>query len=303
MFDKIIKEICVELDIKYNYLSKDWIIRLEKDGIVKFLAGNKFDLNPHALGLVMDDKYAFYDIVSNLGIPACEHRIFYKPGNGYEYAKGCNSYLDIYRCFDEYDRDVVVKINNGSLGIDVYHVKDKERLKEIVDKLFIKNYSISICPYYKIKNEYRVIVLDKEIKLVYKKIRPVVYGDGVSSINTLLRRFNSYYFKDKNISEEVLDKDMEYVYDWHFNLSKGSIASMDIDKVLRKRLEDIARETASKMGIVFASIDIIEEDNGELRVLEANSGVTIDKAINFIDNGYEVAKNIYKDATKMMFNI
>ena len=23
----------------------------------------------------------------------------------------------------------------------------------------------------------------------------------------------------------------------------------------------------------------------------------------FIDNGYEVAKNIYKDATKMMFNI
>ena len=78
---------------------------------------------------------------------------------------------------------------------------------------------------------------------------------------------------------------------------------MDIDKVLRKRLEDIARETASKMGIVFASIDIIEEDNGELRVLEANSGVTIDKAINFIDNGYEVAKNIYKDATKMMFNI
>lgn len=303
MFDKIIKEICVELDIKYNYLSKDWIIRLEKDGIVKFLAGNKFDLNPHALGLVMDDKYAFYDIVSNLGIPACEHRIFYRPGNGCEYAKGCNSYLDIYRCFDEYDRDVVVKINNGSLGIDVYHVKDKERLKEIVDKLFIKNYSISICPYYKIKNEYRVIVLDKEIKLVYKKIRPVVYGDGVSSINTLLRRFNSYYFKDKNVSEEILDKDMEYVYDWHFNLSKGSIASMDIDKVLRKRLEDIARETASKMGIVFASIDIIEEDNGELRVLEANSGVTIDKAINFIDNGYEVAKNIYKDATKMMFNI
>lgn len=303
MFDKIIKEICVELDIKYNYLSKDWIIRLEKDGIVRFLAGNKFDLNPHALGLVMDDKYAFYDIVSNLGIPACEHRIFYRPGNGCEYAKGCNSYLDIYRCFDEYKKDVVVKINNGSLGIDVYHVKDKERLKEIVDKLFIKNYSISICPYYKIKNEYRVIVLDKEIKLIYKKIRPVVYGDGVSSINTLLRRFNSYYFKDKNVSEEILDKEIEYVYDWHFNLSKGSIASMDIDKVLRKRLEDIARETASKMGIVFASIDIIEEDNGELRVLEANSGVTIDKAINFIDNGYEVAKNIYKDATKMMFNI
>ena len=215
--------------------------------------------------------------------------------------------LTRYRIVDdrEYDKlDLLLNYEGEWIGTLIIDNKIKtEYMRKVTSLGDIVNYRRGDIDEDRYNISRRRIVLDKDIKLIYKKIKPVVYGDGVSSINTLLRRFNSYYFKDKNISEEVLDKDMEYVYDWHFNLSKGSIASMDIDKVLRKRLEDIARETASKMGIVFASIDIIEENNGELRVLEANSGVTIDKAINFIDNGYEVAKNIYKDATKMMFNI
>ena len=46
MFHELIEEISKELNVKYTYLSKDWIIRLVKDNIVKYLAGNKFDLNP-----------------------------------------------------------------------------------------------------------------------------------------------------------------------------------------------------------------------------------------------------------------
>lgn len=48
MFHEIIKEICQELNIKYTYLSKDWIVKLEYNNKVKYLAGNKFDLNPRA---------------------------------------------------------------------------------------------------------------------------------------------------------------------------------------------------------------------------------------------------------------
>jgi len=77
MYERIIKEICNELNIKYTYLSKNWIIRLEKDNIIKYLSGNKFDLNGHALGNLIDDKYAFYDTLKNLNIPVCEHKIFY----------------------------------------------------------------------------------------------------------------------------------------------------------------------------------------------------------------------------------
>lgn len=301
MFHEIIKEISEELNIKYTYLSKDWIIKLEYNNKVKYLAGNKFDLNPHALGLIMDDKYAFYDTLKNLNLPVCIHHIFYAPNNKYSYATGCNTYEEIFKYFNLYHQDIVVKANNGSLGMDVYHITDKETLIKTLNKLFIKNYSISICPYYHIKHEYRTIILNNEIKIIYKKISPTITGDGIHSIKELLQEFNYPYFKNKELSEKILSKGENYTYDWHFNLSRGSIATTEINSDLKNKIINLALTTAKKTGIVFASIDIIETIDNELLVLEANSGVTIDKAINFLPDGYNIAKNIYKEAIKTMF--
>ena len=302
MFKEMIKEICSELNIKYTILSKDWIIRLEKDSKVKYLTGNKFDLNGHALGNIMDDKYAFYEILNNLNIPVCEHNIFYAEDNHQYYSKGCNTKEAILNCFNKYNGDVVIKPNKGAMGINVFHIQDKDELIKVTNKLFINNYSISICPFYHIKNEYRVIVLDNEIKLIYKKINPIVIGDGKSTLKELLVKFNNNYFIDKDIPNIILKKDEIYTYDFHFNLSKGSIASLDIDNKLKERISDLALSVSKKVGIAFASIDIIETDDNQLLVLETNSGVTINKAIDFIPNGYKIAKSIYKEAILKMFN-
>ena len=301
MFHKLVEEISKELNIKCTYLSKDWLIKLEKDNQTKYIAGNKFDLNGHAIGLIMDDKYAFYDTLNNLKIPVCKHHIFYRPDNNYPYAKNCNSYEEIYKCFDKYHNDIVLKVNNGSLGTDVYHIKDKNNLTKTLDKLFQENYSLSICPYYDIKNEYRVIVLDNKVKLVYKKIKPIIIGDGIRTIQELLIDFNPYYFKDKNLSNKVLKKDEVYTYDWRFNLSKGAICTDNIDESLKNKLRKLALTVTKKVGITFASIDIIELKNNEFLVLEANSGVTILKATHFLKNGYEIAKEIYKEAIIKLF--
>lgn len=301
MFHKIIEEICQELNINYTYLSKDWIIKLTKDNKVKYLAGNKFDLNPHALGLIMDDKYALYDTLKSFNIPVCTHNIFYAPNNTHSYAQGCNTYEEILKLFKLYHNDIVAKINNGSLGMDVYHITDSHTLIKVLDKLFIKNYSISICPYYHIKNEYRLIVLNNKIKLIYKKISPTVYGDNVHSIKELLLNFNYPFFKDKTLPDTILGLNESYTYDWHFNLSRGSIASLDIPKKLKTKLSTIAKEVSKKTGIIFASIDIIETNDNDLLVLEVNSGVSIDKCTNFIKDGYNIAKSIYKEAVIEMF--
>lgn len=301
MFHKIIEEICQELNINYTYLSKEWIIKLTKDNKVKYLAGNKFDLNPHALGLIMDDKYALYDTLKSFNIPVCTHNIFYAPNNTHSYAQGCNTYEEILKLFKLYHNDIVAKINNGSLGMDVYHITDSHTLIKVLDKLFIKNYSISICPYYHIKNEYRLIVLNNKIELIYKKISPTVYGDNVHSIKELLLNFNYPFFKDKTLPDTILGLNESYTYDWHFNLSRGSIASLDIPKKLKTKLSTIAKEVSKKTGIIFASIDIIETNDNDLLVLEVNSGVSIDKCTNFIKDGYNIAKSIYKEAVIEMF--
>lgn len=301
MFHELIEEISNELDIKCTYLSKDWIIKLEKGNRVEYIVGNKFPLNNHSLGLIMDDKYALYDILNNLNIPVCKHYIFYNTNNNHLYAKNCHTKEDVMKCFNNLNRDVVVKINNGSEGKDVYHIKDKNELNKVMDHLFMKNYSISICPYYNVINEYRLVVLNNEVKLIYKKIKPRVIGDGIKSVNDLLKEFNPYYFKDKDISNDILPYNKEYLYDWKFNLSRGSICSVDIEDRTKKICFDVALDVVSKTGISFATIDIIELSNSEFFVLEVNSGVTISKCINFIPSGYKIAKEIYKEAVGYLF--
>ena len=301
MNKKMISEMCQELNIKYTIFSKDWITKLEKNGKIRYLSGNKFDLNGHGVGLVMDDKYAFYEVLNNIGVKACVHQIIYRENNKYEYAKGCHTKEDLLDFFNKFNKDVVVKPNLGALGIDVYHIQDEKELMNKSKELLEENFSFSICPYYEIKYEYRLIVLDNKIKLIYKKIHPVVTGDGKSTIKELLIDFNKYFFENKDLPEDILKKGETYTYEWRFNLHQGSIASLDIDDKLKEQLSVIALKVTKGLGITFASVDIIELYNGELMVLEANSGVTIDKAIDFIPNGYNIAKEIYKEAIVKMF--
>jgi hypothetical protein len=49
---------------------------------------------------------------------------------------------------------------------------------------------MDISPYYQIENEWRTIVLNGEIKLIYRKERPHLTGDGVHSVGELfLQKF------------------------------------------------------------------------------------------------------------------
>ena len=301
MFNEMIKEICNELHIKYQMLSKNWIIMLEKDNKIRYLSGNKFDLNGHAIGNILDDKYAFYDVLKNLNIPICEYSIFYRENNINDYANECHTIEQLLSIFNKYKKDVVIKPNKGAMGIGVYHITDEKELINKVKLLLETNYSISICPFYNIKNEYRVIILDNEIKLLYKKINPVVIGDGKSTLKELLINYNKKYFAKVDIPHLILKKGEVYNYDFKFNLSRGSIASLIVDNQLKEKISSLALKVTTKANISFASIDIIETVNNELLVLEGNSGVTISKAINFIPNGYELAKSIYKDAIIKLF--
>lgn len=301
MFQKLIKEICNELGIKYKILSKKWIMRLEKDGKVRYLSGNKFDLNGHAIGNMLDDKYAFYETLKYLDIPVCEHKIIYSENNQNNYAIGCQSKEDLLKYFNKYNRNVVIKPNKGAMGIGVYHITNEDDLYEKTKLLLTSKYSISICPFYHIKNEYRVVILDNEIKLIFKKINPTIVGDGVSTLKELLLKFNKYYYKNIEIPDIILNKDEVYTYDFKFNLSQGSIASMDINPELKEKLSRLALEVAKKVGITFASIDIIETEDNRLLIMEANSGVTINKVTKYIPNGKNIAKEIYKEAILKLF--
>lgn len=302
VFQNIIQNICDELSINFKLLSKDWVIMLQSNNVIKCIVGYKFDLNSHALGLILDDKYALYDVLKENNIKVIEHSIVYGVNNHNTYAESYNNMDYLTNLFNKYNKDIVLKINNGTCGINVERICCLEELQEKYLKMATKNNSLSCCPYYEIDYEYRVIVLENEIKLVYKKERPIVIGDGISTIKELLIHFNPTYFKDINDEhlDIVLDKGKKYFYDWKFNLSRGARMSKDIEGIDLENVSKLASLVSETLGIGFASIDIIKSKNAYY-VLEINSGVMMNNYIKQAENGYHDAYKIYKEAIMKMF--
>ncbi len=303
-FKKIIEEICIEEKINYKFLSKDWITMLEKDGKTRFISGYKFDLNSHGLGTITDDKYALYEILHAKNIPVVEHRIVYRKGTKAEFANGCNTYEYVKEYFRNSNYSIVVKPNRGTCGRNVFHVTDENEIYSVLDIACAHNYSISICPFYKIKQEIRGVILDGNIELLYGKNLPKVYGDGKKTIRELLTKINPVYFNNRLNNEKydiVLEKNEEYLYNWKFNLSQGSIPKKIDDKKLLNEVKELIQKTAKEINLGFGSVDVIQTDNNKLFVLEVNSGVMLENYINCELNGFEKAKEIYKKAINKMF--
>ena len=297
-FIKIIKEICQELNIKCTFLSKDWVIMLEYNNKIRFLSGYKFDLNKHALGLILDDKYAMYDVLNYKYIPVIKHDIVYKDDNNNLYAKDSKGLEYAKKLFFKYQENIVLKINNGTCGRDIYHVNNLDDLINKYNKLMIKYSSISICPFYDVINEYRAILINGKIKLLYKKIKPRLVGDSKKTIKELLQEFNPEYFKDYNEDNKdiILKAGEVYEYDWKFNLSRGSISSFDILESDKKEISNIINKINEFFELKFVSVDIIKTSDNRFLVMEINSGVMMENFINQHEDGEKIAKEIYKEA-------
>ena len=64
-FQSIIKEICDEKDIRFELLSKDWIIKLSKNNHTEYIIGMKFPNNSYTSSTICKDKYATYQVLSD----------------------------------------------------------------------------------------------------------------------------------------------------------------------------------------------------------------------------------------------
>lgn len=290
---KIIKEICDENGISFKLVSKDWVSILEKDNKYRYIIGYKFPLNNQSSSKICDDKFALYEVIKEFKIPVVEHNIVY---NDYDIKK-LNEYCK------QFNYDMVIKNNCGTCGNDMYHVNSFDEIISKMNLLFAGNKSVSISPYYEIKTEYRIIVLNDNVELVYGKKKPIVVGDGKSTIYELLCLFNQNYFmniKDDNLNR-VLKEGEIFEYNWQFNLSKGAMPFLLENTLLEDKLKIMAIEIAQILGIKFASIDIIELIDGTLLLLEVNSGVMMDNFSKSIDNGKNIVKSIYTKVINEMF--
>ncbi|MBQ9266796.1 MAG: ATP-grasp domain-containing protein [Clostridia bacterium] len=260
-FQGLIKEICEEKNIDFRLLSKDWIMKLSKDGRAKFIVGMRFPINSYSSATICVDKYALYQVLENAGIPVVEHCLMYREG----YLENYSSDLIDREELEDYlnkHREVVVKDTCGSNGLQVYRANSYQEVREDLDKIFERKDTAVICPFLNIEAEYRVIVLEGAVEVIFSK-------------------------------ERTGDK-------WRHNLSNGAVARIIEDEDERKRLSELALRVASAIDIRFASVDLVKV-NGELMVLEVNSSVCMNKFIEQVPSGREIAKRIYSGAINLMF--
>lgn len=300
-FYKIINELCEEMNISINDYSFEYFKQLKKDGKIRNMVMHKLDLNSAVALKIANDKYATFEYLSANNIPMTDHNMIFNPKTRKDYVSS-EDIEKAYELFEKYDRKIVIKANDSFQGKDVYLITEKNNIKPVIEKIFSEaNDSLSICPFENIKNEYRVIVLDNECLFCYKKELPKVIGNGEKTIREFCLEQNIDH-PDKNLDLNYVPKEGEEVcLAWKFNLSGGAIPKEVDDLNTKNIIEDIAKKTTEIINIRFASVDIIENYDGEFKVMEVNGTVCMNKFTEKFEGGYEIAKDIYRKVLKRMF--
>lgn len=295
-FFKIIEELCEEMNIEISEYSFGLIKQLKKDGKIRNLVKYKLDLNSGTACDIANDKYASYEILKANNVPIIEHTMIFNPKTRSNYVTPLD--LQISKAlFNKYNRKMVIKANCSYQGKDVFLVNEEDLIERTILDIFNRNNdSLSLCPFENLKNEYRVIVLDDECLYSYKKEKPVIIGDGKKTINEYLNELKIEK-PDQNLNLEYVPKQGEKVeLNWKFNLSGGAFPMKIDDKKTKLEVEKIALLASKAINIRFASVDIVETIDGKFKVMEVNATVCMNKFSKMFENGYQIAKEIYKKA-------
>lgn len=181
---KILNEICLENYISCDSFSYDWIFRLSKNGKAVHVIGYNFENNSATSQLICADKSATSDLLLFNGIPTVNHTFFMSPIN-INYVGVSGNWERLIVLLNNHGK-LVCKSNEGSGGGNVYLISNQFELERAVHKIFDHSRAMAVCPFHVIDNEYRIVILNGKVKLIFSKNIPFVEGDGVSTISQLL---------------------------------------------------------------------------------------------------------------------
>lgn len=292
---KCIHEICEENNIAFQTFSDEWILQLYANNKTMLIYGYRFPNNGSANDRVCSDKAALSTVLQFNHIPCVPHVYFPNPASkSYAYDNGdWEIMIDIlkkYGC-------LVCKNNMGTGGNIVYKVDNQKELEHAVFNVFSRGHALAISPWEKVQKEYRAVVVNQEIGLIYEKIRPFVVGDGKKTIRELAaeKAFDFSNYENDYGLDFVLPAGDKLNLTWKHNLRKGSTSHIIEEPSVVDAITNLALSCAIQLDLEFVSVDIIQTDNG-YKVLEINPGIMLEHFSGESDEKYGIAKEIYRKA-------
>lgn len=254
-FRQILRQLSAEKGWKLRWVSDDYVGIIEFGQKRRLLVLSDLGLNSSTARAVSRDKCATYAVLSESQIPVVEHKLLYHPSE--------HDFLsEITEYFNQHDQHIVLKDNLGSDGEGVFEIERLEDVPPALKKAVVGSDMAALCPFYEIKYEYRLIMLDHSLRLAYRKER----GE-----------------------------------DWRFNLYQGAKSSTIDAALLETVLLPIAVAATKALNIRFCSVDIVETVTGDFLVMEVNNTVFIEKYLQQHPDEYDKVKAIYQEAIEKLF--
>jgi len=172
----LFKKICDENNYKFSALSDNYIFCIEtKEHKKIFILGNSLSLNDNVAQKICMDKTALSVILEENNIPCVDNILLKNPKIYKNYDnKALKNFL-------KQNGTIVIKDNEGSSGKLVFKTKSFLKAKFFIHKIHKQNKDVCISKFDNINSEYRLIMLDENCEIMYKKEKPFIIGDGKTS--------------------------------------------------------------------------------------------------------------------------
>jgi len=169
----------------------------------------------------------------------------------------------------DFSLPVIVKMNSGSLGKNVYRCTNREEILAAVTRIFDhtgpdSDFVVLAQEYIPMKKEYRALVFRKNVVLLYEKdITGATFIGNLSPLH--YENAHARHIEDKSFIQKVQDA------------VSGIFPKLDLE---------------------FGGIDLIEDESGELHIIELNSQPGLAYFVK--DNGDEPVIRMYEKILKTL---
>jgi glutathione synthase/RimK-type ligase-like ATP-grasp enzyme len=235
IFVDAIARYCAAHGIACEVKSQGWLIVMQRGGMRRFAFGYDIGLNSAMAHRIANDKSATAEVLEFSGVACIPHTMFLSPKLS-KHMQPQESPEAMLGLLGKHPNGVVVKPNEGTSGRFVLRANSEAELERAAQEIFASHLSLAISPFVEIAQEVRVILLDDDPLVVYRK---------------------------------------ERISDWRHNLDFGARPILLEVGEARDACVAIAVTATRAIGIRFASVDIVSVD-GSWKVLEINSGVMME---------------------------
>ncbi|MFI9817821.1 ATP-grasp domain-containing protein [Saccharothrix variisporea] len=249
-----VEQACAEHGAKVRWHSDHWLAEVVSDDRRFLVIGQVFPLNTASSAQVATDKVATATLLADRGVAAVPHHLL-------RFATDHDPVALTRRLVG---LPAVLKPHRESSGVDVLRARDEAEAREGLSYLAGRYRAIAVSPLLPIEDEFRLVVLDGEVLLAYRKA--IAAGE------------------------------------WRHNLKFGARPELDVRPDRAGVLEEMALAAMRALELRFASVDIAWVD-GRPSVLEINSGVSLEHFSQAGPRHRDLAADVYRAAIRACLDV